>query len=351
MRDREKAKELPAIEVSMFCRQAAMILKAGIPLYEGMETLSENYAGTQYEHVFKQIFEGVQSGGTLKDGLTNSGIFPDYMIRMVEMGELTGNLEQVLHDLAVYYEREDQFKASVKNAVTYPIILAVLMAIVVSILVIAVLPVFSEVFASLGSSLSGSTSLALNAGNTIGYVVLIIIAVLLIAVLIIAALWKSGKKKEVLNFFAKAFKPIRKLLSAQTAQRFADVMHMSLDSGYDITGALTLASGMASYGEDAEKIEKLRALTEQTGDFSGSLEKSHIFDALHSKMIRVGAKSGRMDEVMKHMAKIYNNQVEDDLHAITGWIEPVLVAVLTLIIGGILLSVMLPLIGIMASIG
>ena len=152
---RRRQKGLPAMEVSLFCQQTAMLLKSGIPLYDGMEVLYENYQGTEYKAIFEQLYKSVQQGEMLYESVKEAEIFPDYMVYMLQVGEKTGKLDEVLEMLGDYYEREDKIEASIRSAVVYPLALVTMMAVVVSVLVIKVLPIFTDVFQSLGLELQG----------------------------------------------------------------------------------------------------------------------------------------------------------------------------------------------------
>lgn len=351
MEKQKKGKGLPAAEVSLFCQQAAMILKSGIPLYDGIEVLYRNYKETEYGEAFGVIYEGVRSGGSLYEGVKAAGFFPAYMVNMIRVGEMAGKLDDVLESLGVYYEKEDRIQSSVKSAVAYPLVLVVMMAVVISILVIKVLPVFSEVFESLGTGLSGTSSAVLSGGVVIGRAVLFVVALFLLAALALYLTWRTGGQEKVIELGCRLLPPIGSLRQKQTAQRFAAVVSMVMSSGYSLESALDLIPGLLPDERNAAKARECKAAMEENGDFAAAVERAGLFSPLYLKMIRVGAEAGRTDQVMERVAQIYENEVEEGIQGLVSWIEPVLVGVLTLVIGGILLSVMLPLVSIMASIG
>lgn len=345
-----KKKLLPAIEVSLFCQQAAMILKSGIPMYEGMEILYQNYQHTAYGDAFRIIYQEIRQGGSLYEGMKAADFFPDYMIQMIQVGENAGKLDDVLESLAEYYEKEDRINASVKSALVYPLVLISMMAVVISILVIKVLPVFTEVFRSLGTELSGTAGAILSGGVLIGRVVLVLVALFLVLSLILYIAWHLEGKERILEWACALFLPVRKLLGKQTAQRFASVVSMAMASGYSLENALELIPGLMPDRKSVQKVLQCKADVEANGDFSSAVEKAALFDPLYQKMIRVGVEAGQTDQVMNRIARIYETELEDNIQDLVAWIEPVLVGILTVIIGGILLSVMLPLTSIMTSI-
>lgn len=148
-----------------------------------------------------------------------------------------------------------------------------------------------------------------------------------------------------------SFPPVGRLLDKQAAGRFAEVAAMVLESGYNLEHALTLIPDLISDERNEKRVRKCAEIMEETKDLSIALEKTGLFDPLHRKMIRVGSEAGQMDQVMKKLAGIYDREVEEGIQKLVSWIEPALVGIMTLMIGGILLSVMLPLVSIMMSIG
>ncbi len=348
---KRQKKELPSMEVSLFCQQTVMILQSGIPLYDGMEVLYRNYEKTEYGAVFEGICAHVREGGSLHEGLKQSELFPDYMCYMVQVGEMTGKLEEVLEALGSYYEREDKIQNSVRSAVLYPLVLTVMMAVVIAILVIRILPVFSQVFQSLGTDLSGMAGTLLSGGVLLGRAVLVVVGVLLAAALVLYLLWSFGGRDVLLRMAGSICLPVRRLMEKQAAHRFASVVSMVLASGYHLEHALELIPDLLPDERNKEKARRCRKAMEESGDFPLALEEAGIFAPLHMKMIQVGTETGQTGQVMSRLSSIYENQVDEGIQNLVSWIEPALVAVLTLVIGGILLSVMLPLVSIMTSIG
>lgn len=344
-------KTLPAAETAAFCRQLAMLLKSGIMLYYGMELLYHNYEDTPYKDSFEKIYIGLREGGTLYDGVTAAGIFPPYMVQMVRVGEMTGELERTLEKLADYYEKEHRLRAEVRHAVTYPLVLLVMLTAVIAVLVIRVLPVFSQVFRSLGVEVAGTAGAVLSGGVVLGRVMLGVSAALLLLALSVLVVWFSGGRQDVLRLAGKLFPAIRRLQKKQAAQRFAQVVSMVLYSGYSLEKAVELLPEVINDPEIAEKARQCQELMQKNGDFFAAVAELEIFEPLEERMIHVGCESGHTDQVLSHIADMYDEQVTEGIQRISGRIEPALVAVLTVVIGGILLSVMLPLAGLLTAMG
>lgn len=347
--EQTRAKQLPAMEVSLFCSQAAMILGSGIPLYDGMEVLKNSYEDTPYAPQMEAVYESVHRGDKLCEALEAAGGFPDYMVQMARTGEMTGNLDTVLSQLALYYEKEARLREEVRSAVTYPLVLVVMLAVVIGILVVRVLPIFASVFRSLGAGLSGASGAVLSGGMLLGRAMLVLVALLLVGVLAVFLAWRGGKQRQLLDAAGRAVPRIGRLRRQQAAQRFCAVIAMVLSSGYGLEDALGLLPELLAGGPGEAAAKKCKERLAETGDFGQAVQGIGLFEPLHEKMIAVGVSTGQTDQVLTQLDGIYGREVETGIQELAAGIEPALVAALTIIIGGILLSVMLPLAGIMSS--
>jgi len=346
-----KNKLLSSNDVSLFCSQVVLILKAAIPLQEGIGAISENIETAQGKELILKIKDELEQNSSLYTALSKTGAFPDYMVNMVNIGEKAGKLDSVMEALSLYYAREDKLRRRVQSAILYPLILVLMMAVVVSIMVIKALPVFNDVFLDMGGDMSATSGVVIGVGMAIGQyalVVILILAVLLITVLILSKTEKGSRR--LISFVAR-FGPTRRLSDKIASARFASIMSMMLSSGYDTSEALELIPDIINNKNIIEKINKSRKAVDSGESFAKALEQVQMFPGIYSSMIYLGAKTGSLDTVMNNLADIYSEDVDDSINRAVSIIEPVMVAVLSVVIGGILLSVMLPLMGIMSSIG
>lgn len=341
---------LPADEIATFCGQISLILEAGIPLYDGIETLVESCKDKKAKEALKMLAEDVINTGRLYDAVKNAGFFPSYMVNLIHIGEEAGKLDEVLKSLESYYEREWRIKKSIKSAISYPILLIVMMVTVIAVLVTKIMPIFEKVFANMGVSVSKTGKSIMNIGLTVGNVAFVFTAILLLIVIVcyVINLLGYGYVLRELSFKLPILKGLSKKMSTS---RFAAVLTMMLSSGYSLEKALELAPGIVTDRQAKEKIENCDNLLKEGKSFPEALESINMFDPMENRMISVGYKAGQLDTVMDKMTKVYEEEVEDTIERLLSYIEPTLVAILSMIIGGILISVMLPLTGIMSSIG
>lgn len=354
MNDSKKQKgfqPLAASDISLFCSQTALILKSAIPLQDGISAIQENVDSPEGKRLLKQIESGLGEDGSFYTSLAETGAFPSYMVNMVHIGEKSGKLDNVLEALALYYEREDTLKKRVKSAVLYPFILILMMAAVIAVLVIKVLPIFNQVFQDLGSGISSSSAAVMHAGMAVGKYALIVILVLAVLVLFCMIFAGTRKGKAVLADLLSNFVFTRKLSGKIAAARFASVMSMLISSGYDTSEALDLVPDILNSKAVIAKVEKCKAKVTAGESFAQAVTESNMFPGIYSSMIHIGSKTGSLDTVMKNLASIYNEEVDASVGSAVAVIEPVMVGSLSVIIGAVLISVMLPLMGIMSSIG
>ncbi len=341
--------KISAAELSIFCGQVALILEAGLPLYDGMETLAGADTNSENAEMFRKASEGVTATGSLYDALKDDDRWPEYMVEMVGIGERSGHLETIMRGLETYYAREDRIRSSVVSAVTYPILLAVLLVVIVLILLWRVLPVFRRVLEGMGVGLNESGSTLIHLGEVIGWVVMVLVVLLVIAALAVVILMKTKYRDKVMGFLQRIFPPIVRLNQKLTASRVSGVLSMMLSSGFPTDEALEMTERVISDQSAAEKVKSIRAGLEEGKSFADAIEEADIFNELHVRMIKMGSATGREDQVLGKLSNLYEGEVEEDITRLISIIEPTLVALLSVVIGAVLLAVILPMAGILSS--
>ena len=339
----KKQKMLSNSEIASFCKQTAWILKAGITPAEGMEILINDTISKEGKELLQQIRMICNKGNHFYTALEETGVFPQYVVKLTALGEESGNLDVVLMSLAEYYEREETITDSIRSAVTYPLIMIAMMFFIIIVLIVKVLPIFKQVFVQLGTEMTPFAQSLMNAGTVLSrYAIGISIVLLfLAAALFIAYRIPSGKAK--IRHFLTVFPFTKSFYDKIAAGRFARGMYTY--------HSLDMIKEIVENEEMAKKIERCKAQMQGQADLPEALASAEIFSNLYSRMVSVGFRSGSMDVVMLQIASHYEEETDRQLSRIVSIIEPTLVIILSLIVGVILLSVLLPLMGIMASIG
>ncbi len=338
---------LPASELSSFCGQVALILEAGLPLYDGMETLAGADKNSDNADMYAAASKGVTETGSLYDALKNDTRWPDYLVEMVGIGEKSGQLDKVMRGLEEYYAREARIRQSLVSAVTYPLVLGAMLAVIVLVLLWRVLPVFRRVLNSMGMGFSDNALMRI--GTAIGWIVLVLVVLVFIAVIAALILMRTKHRDKVLGFLMNLFPSVKRLNRRLSASRVAGVLSMMLSGGFPTDEALEMTSKVLSDRDAAAKVEQIRAKLSAGGTFADAVTGTELFDELHNRMITMGSATGKEDQVLAKLSALYEEQVEDDITRLVSIIEPTLVALLSVVIGAVLLSVMLPMAGILSS--
>ena len=346
---KKKNNGLSSAELSNFCGQVALILEAGLPLYDGMETLAGADKNSDNADIYVSASKGVTETGSLHDALKVDERWPKYLVEMVGIGERSGQLDRVMRGLEEYYAREDRIRNSIVSAVTYPMVLGVMLIAIVLILLWKVLPVFRRVLASMGVGMSESGNVMMRLGVSVGWIILALVAVVVLLVILGVVLMRTKHRDKVLNLIQKLFPSIHKVNSQLSASRVASVLSMMLSGGFPMDEALEMTSHVLSDKDAAAKVDQIRQSLNEGSTFADAVTKASLFDELHNRMVTMGSATGREDQVLSKLATLYEEQVEDGITRLVAIIEPTLVAMLSIVIGAVLLSVMLPMAGILSS--
>lgn len=342
MQAKNNGRPYAAQELSLFCSQVALLLRSGMFLPDGMEALAEESG----DPVLDAVAADVREQGALAPALRNTGAFPEYLVGMAELGERSGKLEEVMTALAEYYEREQAVRRQVKTAVFYPMALALMMIAVIAVLLIKVLPVFSQVFQNLGADASVTA-----AGAAAGYAALGIAAAMAVLCIALFVTVRTPEGYAKLTAILAKFGPTRAFAEKIASGRFAFALSLLLESGYDLESALKILPGIVGSGSAGGRIDSCCAMVEEGASFTEAVNKSGIFPGVYARILAVGARAGALDSASRRIADIYEDEIERSIASAVSFIEPFLVALLCIVIGVILLSIMLPLTGVMSGIG
>lgn len=345
----QQHKPLSTHEISAFCSQMAMILKSGISSIEGISIMLEDTHTSEETSILKQMEETFTATGCFCEALKSTQVFPDYMIHMVDIGEKSGKLDEVMESLSDHYERETGIANAIRHAVTYPFIMIAMMMIVILVLIMKVLPIFQQVFQQLGREMTGVSGAVLKLSAVLNrYSVILVIVLVLCAALFLYGFCTAKGRRLFARIAAKSGKG-RSVSDKIASCRFASGMALTLSSGLDTDQSLALSGALIEQPQFREKLTTCRQLLEDGAEFSAALTKSGIFSGIHARMVTVGYKTGSLDSIMRKIARNYEDEIDDQMSRLIAVLEPTLVAVLSIIVGLILLSVMLPLIGIMSG--
>lgn len=330
-------------QLASFCQQIGMVIKAGLPTHYGISILLDEASDEKTIAFLKQIYIPMEKGATLCSAIADTGVFPEYMVRMIGLGEETGRLEEVLDSLAIYYEKETDIHIGIKHAITYPLILAFLLLLVISIVMTQVIPVFASVYEIIGATPSSLAYRIIQISEYLNRYFFLFTVLFIIIMIAGFLLYKTA--------LGKALFQGKGLSMTIASNRFANCMYMTLASGLDTDRGLELAASLVDNPYMVERIHMCQSHMKHGETFGKAIIQSGIFSKIYGSLISLGEKTGSMDNVMLRIGQAYEEETEYRIRRSISILEPTLIIILSLFIGLIILTFLLPLLGVMSSIG
>lgn len=333
-----RSKELPA-----FSRQLSAMLLAGMPLIQSLDALEDQAMDKNLKMVILGLKNHLQAGSSFAESLAHyPTVFDQLYVNMIRAGESGGQLGETAGRLATFLEASAKLVRKVKSAMSYPVIvLCIALGIAVA-MILFIVPVFAEMFGEFGADLPGLTQFMVDLSHTMRAYGIYIVILLAAAVFGLRKWSKTPAGAYQLAVFALNFPVIGELNRKVATSRFARTFAQLLRSGVPILGALEIVSG-ATGNKVFEKVVLNARLTVEQGDpLSSALIKHRCFPKLLVHMLAAGEKTGKIDEMMQNIADFYDDEVEAMLDSLTAMIEPLLMVFLGVVIGGIVISMFLP---------
>lgn len=334
-------------EMFDFCTQMSMILAGGMSIEEVLEIISEDTANPHMKEACSKLLEKLPQCGSFHSALKGEPYFDTYAKKMVEIGEISGHLDSVMKELALYYERNSDLKQSLKEALTYPSILLLMMWAVVGIIVWKVLPIFEKVLMNMGVPLQGSAASMMRFGQVFALMSFIVLTILLLTVVVMVL---SSRKASGTPLLSRLF-ITRRLYHNMVMAKITYALSLFITSGYEMEEALTYLQDVVDDTATQHKIDACQTGMQEGKSFVQCLQETALYQGVYASMIITGFHSGKSDEVMQKVSSLYEKDVDTSISTFLNTIEPVIVILLSVIVGIILLSVMLPLMSIMSSLG
>ena len=311
--------------------------------------ISEQEEDAALRELYASIYAAVGEGRPLSSAMEDAGAFPVYMVRMLQVAERTGTMEQVLRELARYYDRQEKIRRTVRTTVAYPLLLLVVVLAVFFVFLTQVLPVFDRVFDQIGATMQPAAALFLRFGLWLSGAKWCFLGIFCgIAVIGLILYIIPGLRKSVSGAFSRAFahtKTGRRVAEA----RLASVLALTFSGTADITEALALAGEFTADGPDARAVEACAAYVLEGVGFSEAVARTGLFAPVYCRMLAIGERTGATEAIMHDVARRTEEDMDIAIDRLTGKVEPAAVIVLSLFVGLLLLSVMLPLVGIMSA--
>lgn len=339
------------IHISRFTRQFSTMIGAGLPMVQCLEILSQQAETPELKDVISKVKESVQSGSTLADALSrHKKAFDDLYVSMVNAGEIGGALDQILSRLATYREKADALARKVRGALVYPSVIVVVAITVTFVMLTYIVPVFAKMFEGLGAELPGPTQMVLGISHFLRQNILGGF-VLFLALFIFYRYYSKTQSGRLTIDKLKLKAPlIGNLIRKSTIARFTRTLGTLISSGVSILDALEITAKTAGNRVIQDAIRRSVVSIAEGETITQPLKETGVFPPMVCQMISVGERTGGLDEMLQKIADFYEEEVDASVSALTSIIEPVIIVVMGVVIGGILIAMYLPMFDIIGKI-
>lgn len=339
-----KSEKISANDVAIMSRQLATMLGAGVTLIQSLDMIGQGHSNSAMRKLLMQITDEVRSGKPLSSALRKHPLqFDELYCDLVETGEQSGALETIYDRIALYKEKAEALKAKIKKAMFYPIAVIVVATIVTLILLIFVVPQFEEIFAGFGAELPAFTQMVLGLSNFVQtYGFFIGGGVFASSFLFVRAHRKSPKLRDYVDGKILSIPVIGAILKKAAIARFARTLSTTFAAGVPLIGALESAAGASGNAVFREAILHIRREVSGGTQMNTAMRATNIFPDMVTQMVAIGEESGAVEDMLSKIAYIYEAEVDNMVDGLTSLLEPLIMSVLGVVIGGLIIAMYLP---------
>ena len=330
-------------DLAVFCKQFVAVLNAGVTVIAALEMMSEQMDNKTLQRGLREAQSFVQKGGSLADAFRiNPKIFPTILVNMVQAGEMSGNLEVAFERLTTHFENANKLKSKVKGAMTYPCVILVVVIAVVVVLLVGVIPQFEEMFSDLGSELPMATQILVNFSNFLQEKWYIVIAVVAAIVGAAIAFGKTDAGSLLYSKIAIKAPIFGNLTVKSAAATFSRTLSTLLASGIPLIDAIEQVAKMNNNRIIREGLLDAKVQVAKGVPLSKPIRDMELFPTMLPQMIKIGEETGNIEEMVDKVADYYEMEVNDATDALTAMMEPLIIVIMGVVVGGIVLAIYSP---------
>ncbi|MCH9770234.1 MAG: type II secretion system F family protein, partial [Gammaproteobacteria bacterium] len=337
-------KKISQADITMFFRQISTMITANIPLVQALEFVANGIESLKMKNLIMTLHFYVSSGETFADALSKyPKYFNNLVSSLIRVGEQSGTLETILEQIATYLERLAVLKGRIKKAMYYPVIMITVMLLLAVLLLGFIVPKFKDMFASFGAELPAPTLFVLNLSYALQnywWLILIIVGVIFVAFILLKR--KSPKFRKQLAKLSIKVALFGSLIQKAIIARVTRTLSITLAAGIPLVEALNCATNVAGNIIYADSIAQIRDKIIKGADMNAAMRNDPLFPAIVIQMISVGEKSGSMETILLKIANYYDEQVDTQVEALSTLIEPLMLILIGLLVGGFVVSMYLP---------
>lgn len=340
----QRKKKITPMDIAVFTRQLATMMKAGVPLVQSFDIVAEGHDNPSMRELLLKIKSDIEGGNNLANSLKlHPAYFDDLFCSLVESGEQSGALETMLDRIAIYKEKTEALKAKIKKAVKYPIAVVCVAIIVTAILLIKVVPTFQELFAGFGAELPAFTQMVINLSEWMQEWWLVMFAGIIGGTFaFIEAKKRSQAFNDALDRAALKAPVVGDIIFKATIARFARTLATTFAAGVPLVDALESVAGATGNVIYRNAVLRVKEEVSSGTQLNFSMKSTGVFPAMAVQMTAIGEESGALDTMLDKVASYYENEVDNAVDGLTSLLEPMIMAILGVLVGGLIIAMYLP---------
>jgi type IV pilus assembly protein PilC len=334
---------IPAAEVVMFARSLAMMTGAGLPVLECFRILAEQTGNHAFKEVIRNVARNVAEGMRLAAALEkHPKVFDTLFVRMVAAGEAGGVLPELLGRVAGFVERSVRVRKKIKSAMIYPAMISAVATVTIGVLLVYVIPVFAEVYAQMGKTLPVPTRITITSSQWLREHLLLLIVTLSSLAAASCGTYKTKRGRELFDAWLLSLPIIGELWRKMGVVRFAHNMAALLGSGITALDSLSITAGTLGNKSIESAVLQARDRLTEGETLARPLAATRVFPALVCQLIAVGENTGALDRMLRQVGAFYEEEVDRSIAQLVALMEPAIMIVLAIVLGGIVVSMYLP---------
>jgi len=343
---------IPLKIITLFTRQFATMISAGLPLMQCLRILQEQTESKPFKKILGEMISDVEGGSTLADSMKkHTSAFEELYVNMVRAGEEGGALEIILTRLAAYMEKSAALTRKIKGAMVYPAVISVVMVVAVAVMLIFVIPIFAAMFTSFGGTLPLPTQIVMWLSVFLQkYIVFIIIAIV-IFIIAFKTYQKTPQGRFVIDAVSLKIPIFGDLTQKQTIARFTRTLATLMSSGVNIISALETTARTSGNAIVEGAILKARSAIQEGESISTPLSKEKVFPSMVVQMIRIGEETGGLEGMLIKVADFYDEEVDAAVETLMAALEPLIMVILATVVGGMMVAMYLPMFKMITLVG
>jgi len=340
----EKQKKITAMDITIFTRQLATMMKAGVPLVQSFDIVADGLENPSMGKLVREIKIEVESGNSLGGALRrHPKYFDDLFCSLVSSGEQSGALESMLDRVATYKEKTEALKSKIKKAIKYPVAVIVVAFIVTAILLIKVVPTFQELFEGFGADLPAFTLFVIGISDWMQAYWFMLIGAIAVAVFAFKeANRRSQAFSDAVDRLVLRFPVVGNILFQATVARYARTLSTTFAAGVPLVDALDSVAGATGNVVYRNAVNYIKEEVAAGQQLQYSMKATGVFPAMAVQMVAIGEESGALDSMLDKVANYYEEEVDNAVDGLTSLMEPMIMAVLGILVGGLITAMYLP---------